>query len=107
MLNELLAVAGGLVLLAGVVVCGAGAYKAAAHFLWWAQQWNLRRAGRKQYAAAGWNTNIQDIPEGKKIVAIWEGWRPEVCIRKKNWLYSEGVSFSLDSCVGWADIPPC
>lgn len=106
MLNELLAIAGACVLLAGLALLAAGTYKAVHHFLWWAQQWKLRREGRKQYAAKGWNPTPEEMPEGKYVVAIWEGWRPEIGMRRGDWFQGQGVGFQLNGCVGWAELPP-
>ena len=105
MFNELLAVVGFAVVLVGSAVLIAAAWRSVAHSMFWATTWMQRRAGRKQYAEKGWNTVPDEIPEGRYVVAVWENWKPEICQRKGDRMVNIGISFTLDGCVGWLDLP--
>ena len=105
MLKDFLAIIGFVAAMAGCFWLSAAAGRGIARSIFWAITWMQRSVGRKQYAAKGWNTIPDEIPEDRYVVAVWEGWRPEICQRKGDRIVGYGISFTLDSCIGWLDLP--
>lgn len=70
------------------------------------QQWRATREARSRFAQAGWNIVMHDIPQGREVVCTFNGWPTEVCRRKGGNLANLRISFPLDQCTGWVDLPP-
>jgi len=93
------------VMVVGVAILASAALRFVECHLFWATTWRHRREGRKQYAEKEWNTVAEEIPEGRYVVAVCEGWKPVIAQRKGGRMVSDGIIFDLDSCAGWLELP--
>ena len=106
-LTNLLAGLGGIAALVGLLVMIYAAGNVIEWLRFWSRTRRDRREGRRQWAAAGWNTCPEDIKDGQQVIVQFDGWGVETAIRRGTRLISKsgGYSAPLDNCLGWIEFP--